>query len=205
MAKRQAYHHGDLRQACIDKGMQLLLARGKEAVSLREVARRCGVSPRAPYRHFADRLALLAAVAEQGFVQFGAALAKARRSKRASARFSALARAYVEFALERPALMRLMFGDDFADRQRRFAALDRAAHATFDALKEELATVDRRLATINAAIAWSLVHGIAELARNGQLALVLPSQIGLSQVSAAAARALWRGLGAPSGRDTTAR
>src|SRR5688500_224521 len=83
-AARATYHHGALRQACITEGLALLVEAGKDAVSLREVARRCRVSPRAPYVHFPDKTAFLAAIAEVGFLQFGEGLAAALlRSERA--------------------------------------------------------------------------------------------------------------------------
>src|SRR5262245_30339747 len=94
VAKRQlraAYHHGDLRHACVAAGLALLSKHGKEAVSLREVARRCRVSPRAPYQHFADKTEFLAAVAEEGFKEFGAALAQAEHG------LAGLAQAYLDF------------------------------------------------------------------------------------------------------------
>lgn len=180
---RPAYHHGGLRQACIEQGLELLLADGKEAVSLREIARRCRVSPRAPYQHFEDKTALLAAIAEAGFAEFGAALTDVQRKckgRRAEARLLALAKAYIDFALSRPALMGLMFGDDFTDRARRFPGLDGAALATFGLLEQELAglapAAGARAHRLGAATAWALVHGLAELMRKGQFAHVLTRQ-----------------------------
>jgi AcrR family transcriptional regulator len=168
---RPAYHHGDLRQACLSAGLALLHRRGKGAVSLREVARRCRVSPRAPYQHFADKTAFLAALAEEGFKQFGAALDQAQRG------LVGLARAYLDFATRRPALMLLMFGSDFQDRARRNPALHQAALATFDQLQRQVARLHpgagartHRLLAVNA---WALVHGLSELMRHGQLANVL--------------------------------
>src|SRR5882724_11085400 len=103
VAKRQtrgSYHHGDLRQACINQGLALLISDGKDAVSLREIGRRCRVSPRAPYRHFKDKTAFLAVLAETGFAQFGAALANVQQKLEgcpAATRLLALARAYIAF------------------------------------------------------------------------------------------------------------
>ena len=71
MTDEQAYHHGDLRQALLDAALVILQTKDAKALSLRGVARQAGVSHTAPYRHFADKAALLAAVAEAGFVEFG--------------------------------------------------------------------------------------------------------------------------------------
>lgn len=68
-AKRGAYHHGDLKRALTDAALQLVQEKGPKGFTLREVARRAGVSAAAPYRHFADKAQLLAAVATQGFLQ----------------------------------------------------------------------------------------------------------------------------------------
>src|SRR6185503_17019443 len=95
------YHHGELRPALLRAAAKVLEAEGREAVSLRDLARRAGVSHAAPYRHFADREALLAALAEEGFVLLAAELeGKPRREQ---------AVAYVRFALANPGRFRLMF------------------------------------------------------------------------------------------------
>ncbi|MBX3260521.1 MAG: TetR/AcrR family transcriptional regulator [Labilithrix sp.] len=177
---RAAYHHGDLRQACIAAGLALLSKQGKDAVSLREVARKCRVSPRAPYQHFADKTEFFAALAEEGFKEFGAALAQAKDG------LVGLARAYLDFATRRPALMQLMFGDDFEERATRNPALHQAALATFQQLEEQVARLHEgagglpcRLLAVNA---WALVHGLSELLRHGQLAHVLGDDANVSTV-----------------------
>lgn len=77
MAKKQTYHHGNLRQALLEAALVLLQTKDADSLSLREVARQAGVSHTAPYRHFADKAALLAAVAEEGFITFGQYLSDA--------------------------------------------------------------------------------------------------------------------------------
>lgn len=195
----RTYHHGDLRAACLAHGRALLASAGLEAVTLREIARRAGVSPRAPYRHFTARDALLAAIAEDGFAAFGAALTRAR-DRAGGDRLGALARAYLGFARAHPALVALMFGDAIADRAQRFPALARAAFATFAILRDEVAAVsgatDRAAQARHAAIAWALVHGLAELGRTGQLTPVLGVRRARGLADAAVA-VLTAGLGAP--------
>jgi AcrR family transcriptional regulator len=95
------YHHGELRPALLRAAAKILEKEGCDAISLRDLARRAGVSHNAPYRHFADRQALLAAVAEEGFALLAAALeGKSWREQ---------ATAYLRFALANPERFRLMF------------------------------------------------------------------------------------------------
>jgi AcrR family transcriptional regulator len=166
---KKHYHHGDLRRALLGHARKQLLRQGPEGVSLREAARAAGVSPRAPYRHFPDREALLAALAEESFQLFGAALQGCEG-------LEALAGAYVSFALENPRRVQLMFGDYFPDRARRFPALHQAALATFAVLQQQVPGGSAK----NAAVAWALVHGLSEL-RKEQFQHVLPSARGLQR------------------------
>jgi AcrR family transcriptional regulator len=106
----RAYHHGNLRAALLEGAERMLAERGVDGLSLRELAREVGVSHAAPRRHFADRQALLDALAEQGFADLGATLSAAAQAHEGfEARFAALARAYVSFATEHAALLELMF------------------------------------------------------------------------------------------------
>src|SRR5882757_4974189 len=110
-ASKTTYHHGDLRAACLDAALELVEEGGETALSLRAVARRAGVSPAAPYRHYADREALVSAVATVGYRELAERLAAAHPSPSTPEQLASVAIAYVQFALERPALFRLMFGD----------------------------------------------------------------------------------------------
>jgi AcrR family transcriptional regulator len=105
------YHHGNLRQALLQAAETALEARGVSSLSLRELSREVGVSHTSPRRHFADKQALLDALAQSGFQRFDATLAEAadRRARNFAARLTNLAQAYVEFALKHPALWVLMF------------------------------------------------------------------------------------------------
>src|ERR671929_1278117 len=127
----RGYHHGALKTALLDAGEALLDEGGAGAVSLREAARRAGVSATAPYRHFADKEALLAALATRGFEQFGAAFEDAARDE--SDPLAAMGLAYVRFALARPGRFRLMFGPGISDRSR-FPELQAAAARAFGRL-----------------------------------------------------------------------
>jgi len=147
------YHRGDLPSALLRAAAKIIEKQGIAGLSVREVARRARVSHNAPYRHFPDRDALLAGLAEEGFRLLGKKLGgKAGR---------AMGEAYVEFALEHPHRFRLMFG--------RQAGL--AARQTYEALLDSFRT-QREIADPEkaAAAAWSLVHGLAHLLLDGHFA-----------------------------------
>src|SRR6202171_5565190 len=108
---KATYHHGDLRAALVRAAMELLEESGETALSLRAVARGAGVSPAAPYRHYADREALVSAVAAVGYRELAQRLAAAHPSPSPPDQLASVAVAYVQFALERPALFRIMFGE----------------------------------------------------------------------------------------------
>jgi AcrR family transcriptional regulator len=106
----RSYHHGDLRSALIEAGLSALEGVDAEAISLRELARGVGVSATAVYRHFPEKRALLAALAEAGIARLGAAQRVASEAAGGGAAgFAATGRAYVRFALANPALFRLAF------------------------------------------------------------------------------------------------
>lgn len=149
--------------------MRTLLKDGAEAVTLRELAKREGVSPRAPYRHFEDRQALLAALAEEGFERLQRALLEARPG-RGRTPLHALGHAYVDFAIANPRLLQLMFSD-FPDRARRHPSLHARALATFEVL---VRSVPGAKASV-AAIGWAFVHGLGTLLGHGSFDHVLPS------------------------------
>ena len=111
------YHHGDLSRALVMAGRKILEREGPAALSLRAVAREAGVSPAAPYHHFKDKQDLLAAVANEGWMELGEAVAKARMgSPDAAHALSEIGVAYVTFARQNPALYRLMY-DSACDRR----------------------------------------------------------------------------------------
>src|SRR4051794_3243259 len=112
MAKKRAYHHGDLRRALVKEAVRTIRTRGVEGLTLRAVGARVGVSRTALYRHFADKAALLAAVAREGFQTFrGDLFAAWTGSGGGLEGFDAMGRAYVRFAVENRAHYRVMFGD----------------------------------------------------------------------------------------------
>ena len=163
------YHHGDLRNALLSAAADLVEEAGAARLSLREVARRCGVSQTAPYRHFKTRDALLSAVSAAAFRDFTRALAaEADQAPDPAARLKALGRAYVRFGLDRPESLRLMFGPGSL-KGNMSLDLTEAATAAYalitDATVARLAEpwtigIDPQAATFGA---WALVHGLANL------------------------------------------
>ncbi|MGX2995030.1 TetR/AcrR family transcriptional regulator [Streptomyces sp. JNUCC 64] len=169
------YHHGDLRTACLRAARELLEEDGGGALSLRAVARRAGVSPGAPYRHYADREALLSALAAEGYRELAGVLTAAHPSPSTPGELSDVATAYVRFALRHPALFRVMFAGpcDPADEERAAATaavreyVRTAARAAFphgdpDALSTTV---------------WALVHGLAFLHLDGKLDASAPEAV----------------------------
>jgi AcrR family transcriptional regulator len=173
--KKAGYHHGDLRRALTDAALQLIEKQGAGAVTLREVARMAGVSHQAPYRHFADRSELLAAVAEDGFRALHAEMVKAmQQAPDSPAAFRVAGVSYVVFAVKHPAHFRVMFGADAAACRGKSASLDAACEALAGILTRGVAEAKRGVPGANdtmdiALAAWSLVHGLASLLVEGQL------------------------------------
>jgi AcrR family transcriptional regulator len=174
-SSRTSYHHGALRQALIDATESLLAERGLEGFSLREVARRSGVSPAAPAHHFGDAQGLLTAVATLGFVGLAEALqaGNARGGAEPVSRLREQGVGYVGYAMRYPGRFRLMFGPCDRDDE----ALRLSAQAAFHVLEDgvrDLFGVPRGepLDSSQAAALmgiWSGVHGFAHLAIGGQL------------------------------------
>jgi AcrR family transcriptional regulator len=170
-----AYHHGDLRRALLQGAIELLAEGGPSNLTMRGAAQRAGVSPAAPYRHFTDKRAMLAAVAEEGFLSLERACVAAVSGHDTDAveAFWRRGVAYVTFAVENPAHYRVMFGPEIPDK-RAYEGLLVAAMAAFEALRNSLrACVSAGYFAedqieLRAMRAWSLVHGLASLFIDGQ-------------------------------------
>ncbi len=164
----KAYHHGDLRTALIEAGVRTLEGVDAEAISLRELARQVGVSPTAVYRHFPDKRALLAALADEGLRRLGAAQAAALDAAGGGSEgFAATGGAYVRFALAEPALFRLAFTHgDTAENP--LVGQDQASRL-LRANTIALAGGDPVRARTLALQAWSVAHGLAMLMLDGRV------------------------------------
>jgi AcrR family transcriptional regulator len=198
--RRGRYHHGNLREALVEAALQLVTTQGLDALTLRAAARRAGVSQAAPYRHFASKEALLAAVSEKGFRAMAAAMREALASAGDPplARFHALGRAYIEFARAHPSQLRVMFGREMADRSAH-PALQEAAVDTYRLLVDAIAhcqgagLVRAGDPEELAVSAWAMVHGFSALAIDGQLEVVAHRSI--PDLAASVAQNMFLGLG----------
>ncbi len=172
--RSKTYHHGNLEHALVDAVSEMISERGNWDCSMRDIARRVGVSHNAAYSHFPDKTALLAAVAERAFEALRSATAEAAAAypDDPEEQFLAIGMAYVKFGCDRPAHFRLMFGPLFADGD--WASMKAAGQAAFD----ELRTVLKRCAAAGllpesrieelAISAWAFVHGLTTLAVDGR-------------------------------------
>jgi AcrR family transcriptional regulator len=172
---KDRYHHGALREELLRASLQLIEAEGLAAVSLRRVAREAGVSPGAPYHHFTDRAALLSALSVQGFRLLADQLRSAHATTTAPMeRLRSMAEAYVRFAWDQPAYFRLMFRPELSQPDRHpdaEAAGDAAYTVLADTINEavEAGALPSGAAAEMAIGWWSLAHGLASLALDGQL------------------------------------
>ncbi|MEV5677213.1 TetR/AcrR family transcriptional regulator [Streptomyces sp. NPDC052179] len=164
MSSERTYHHGDLRRAILTAALDVIATDGPAALSLRDLARRAGVSHAAPAHHFKDRTGLLTAIATEGYGLFADALAAAPDLQERGVR-------YVRFATEHPAHFQVMFQPDLyrTDAPDLLAAKARATEALTEGIAGLPASgrgEDPRLAGV---AAWSLAHGFATLLLSGNL------------------------------------
>jgi len=174
MPRKRAYHHGNLGEALLEAAVHLIADVGPTGFTLREVARRAGVSHNAPYRHFRDKDELLASVAAQGFRELNQAMLDAAESQpTALDRLKRAGWAYVAFALRRPEHFTVMFDAPISKIQH--PECETASREAFGTLvnlinvcqsEGQLPAGDSLTRTL---LAWSIVHGIAKLAISGRL------------------------------------
>ena len=186
---RTPYHHGDLRNALVAAAAHMVEQGGQEQFSLREAARSVGVTANAAYRHFADKSALLTAVAASGFEELSrrmvAATARGGRTAdnaaTATGRLRAVGRAYIELALERPELFRLMFSpsglsclDGGASQMQGPTPAELLGRVLDDLVAEGQMSAERRAGA--ELRAWAAVHGFASLVLDGRSGLQTKAQ-----------------------------
>jgi AcrR family transcriptional regulator len=173
---RTAYHHGALREALLEASLDVIASAGVEGLSLREVARRAGVTHGAPYHHFPDKEALLAALATDGFRLLQGRLAKARHAAGpdAGAQLEAMFLAYLAFARRHRTHFRVMFKRDLTTAEA-LATAQQAGEGTFELVIEvtqrcqEQGLAPRGDPLPIAMAVWSSAHGLASLGLDGAL------------------------------------
>lgn len=165
---KSGYHHGNLKAALIEAADAIIRDKGIEGFSLRECARRAGVSIGAPAHHFGSATGLLTEVALLGYDSLGEALNAVTPSDDVAGDLRRLALAYVNFALAHPGRFRLMFRPDLVDRDDpRYAAFSTRALSGFARAIERRhnATSD---SLANVFVVWSSIHGMANLVLDGK-------------------------------------
>ena len=163
---KKRYHHGNLRAALIEDGLELIEEKGIRALTLREIGKRVGVSRSAAYAHFKDKVALLSAIGDAGFVEFGNRMEAARKSVEGfAAQMDAMAVAYARFATEHRAHFEVMFhalleagGGAAAEHGRVFTMLKETIREAQD--RGEVRQGDSALF---ARVFWALIHGSSTL------------------------------------------
>lgn len=181
------YHHGDLRSELLGAALDIINELGPQSLSIREVARRTGVSHTAPYRHFADKDALIVAVVERGFelMQETVDALKAETEPDTVERFAATGLAYVEFAFKHPGYYRVMFSGDL------LTANQSLQHTSADMFESLVNDVDacQRLGFVRVgdpkmiAIAlWSTLHGFVTLANENRVKGVADKEYSLNEI-----------------------
>ena len=164
------YHHGDLRDALVQAALQQVELGGPEAISMSALAKKLGVSQPAPYRHFADREALLTAVTAEAFRQFSATLRESIGKPSKRSKLSRLAQATLAFGLRRNGIYRLMFGSRLMACAPKDTELHNAGMETFALVLEALeAPAVGFLRERHALQIWAALHGVVMLAEQGLL------------------------------------
>lgn len=187
---RRAYHHGHLRATLVEEAARLAAARGLDAVTLRAVARRAGVSHAAPYHHFADKAAMMEAVAEEGFRRLDRRMAASQRGAPADPyeRLRRMGLAYIRFAVANPHFYGVMFKPG-RHRAGREPAPDAPSSRAFQRLLDAVAACRASAGdpgadpTLWALVAWTVTHGLSSLWLEGALAGGPLAKLGISRLA----------------------
>jgi AcrR family transcriptional regulator len=176
--KISSYHHGNLKEELLRTATDMIDKEGLDAITLRDLTQRLGTSRTAVYRHFASKEALILGVIEKGYEDIDLIFIPIfqDRTQSVAHRFNAMARAYLDFAIEHPNLYRLLFGDKYHQEREKLCDYKDESQATglyaligllLEAQEEgTIAPVDPM---IQAAMAWASIHGLASLLIDGHL------------------------------------
>jgi AcrR family transcriptional regulator len=176
MPRKKSYHHGDLKNALIKAGADILSREGVSALSLRKVAHKAGVSHAAPYAHFADKQALIAAISTEGYKKLYEEIAHVAGQYQADPlrRFVEASWAYVQFALDEPDQFKVTLSG-MIEKEQDYPAFVETARQTFSLVVDIVAQCQQAgilrsgPADLVAVSAWSLIHGFVTLLLENQV------------------------------------
>jgi AcrR family transcriptional regulator len=189
MSRKNSYHHGDLKNALIQAGIEILSKEGVNGLSLRKVARKAGVSHAAPYAHFTDKQALVAAISTAGYEKLYAKVYDAVQHHQGDPlrQFVEAAWAYVEFALTDPDHFKITLSG-VVEKEKDYPAFVEISHKSFR-LVVELVEAGQRAGILNegpadlvAVSVWGLVHGFVSLILEGQISHTLLERYSLKEM-----------------------
>ena len=183
---RKTYHHGDLKNALIKAGIEILSKEGVAGLSLRKVARKAGVSHAAPYAHFADKQALIAAISTEGYRMLYECIATtiAKYEDDPAKQLVEAAWAYVQFALDDPDHFKITLSG-VVEKEKEYPAFVEMSQKSFRAVVQIVETcqaagvLEAGPSDIMAVSVWSLVHGFASLILEGQVSHSLLDRISI--------------------------
>lgn len=186
---RKNYHHGDLKNALIKAGVEILTKEGVSGLSLRKVARKAGVSHAAPYAHFADKQALIAAISTKGYRDLNERIATiaARYIDDPAQQLVVAAWEYVQFALDDPDHFKITLSG-VVEREKDYPELVEMSKKGFEAVVgivescQAAGVLDTGPSDLMAVSVWSLVHGFASLLLNGQISHTLLDRMDVRQM-----------------------
>ena len=176
MPKKKAYHHGDLKNALIEAGADILSREGVSALSLRKVAQKAGVSHAAPYAHFTDKQALIAAISTEGYKQLYEQIAQVAERYRSDPlrRFVEASWAYVQFALDQPDQFKVTLSG-MIEKEQDYPAFVEISKQTFGLVVEVVEQCQQAgilrpgAADLTAVSVWALIHGFVTLLMENQI------------------------------------
>ncbi len=204
-AVKAAYHHGDLRSALLAAALEIIEDTGPQGLTIREVARRAGVSHAAPYRHFADKDELILSVVEQGFDLLQESMLAEKRAAGPDPveQFAASGMAYLDFAMRYPAYYRVMFSGDLLNSTGH-ESLQHTSSTAFSQMLEDITTCQqlgilrKGDPMLQAISILSTVHGFAALANDNRVSYLVDGHYSLQQVREFVLTAIFEGLGVPA-------
>jgi AcrR family transcriptional regulator len=170
MVKPKGTNNSNLREACVEEAMSIIAEEGLNSLSLRDVARRLGVSHQAPYKHFPSRDHILAEVVGRAFASFAAHIEKRHRSSDPYEDLGNLGRSYLDYARKHPLHYQLMFGMPLPDASKHPEMMNKAEYA-FNVLRQAISKLPGQSPDANieldALYVWSVVHGLAGILQTG--------------------------------------